>query len=1097
VIELRHEATKTVLKIYRIKTYPHQADGTQELSMRKSGGFKNCWWLVIMAAGFAGASLLAQDVEQTNEPLRNRVYALRNITVGQAQAYLERLKLGTTISQIPQSNALIVTAPPADLVKVSTVIDMVDSKQTFVIDRLGPAGMAVPSAKAIMERLPNVSVGSFVDPPSHAKKLPAVLDVQAGNTVLISPEGESDRIIKVINELKAAGMVSTARPAEAAAVKEALPKTVPAPKVAEANKVRAAQPAAPAEVNQEESLNKEVNELLSEQKQPPTQPKEAEQLKPKEAQMQPAVPPLEAAPEKQAQTKEGVIEARKEYPTEPTGPAPPEVPGIAEPTSIPHGEEELQLQLPETVDVVALLDLVGKYLNINYLYDPTRVNGTVTLKIRGPIKVSELYTVTESVLKFKGFAMSRRDNLVTIVPVADAPAIDPTIVTNGEKLKPGDIVVTAAYNLKYVNVQSAMGLLTNMKMGTSLYPVAESNTLIVTDYAYRIERIDKLIEMIDQPGAPKLFKFRDLKYTLASALVPKIQAIAQQIGSETINVQVGAAAAAPTRPGYRTPTRPGIRPQPVQPAAGQAGQPTIYLDYDERTNRLLMVGQEKEIELIEQLVDSFDVPQQELRTIKEYEIQYVDAREVTNTLTTLGIISGTGLGTTGTVGGARIPSPAQAAPGQAGSAAGTPLEEPQIAVLESTNSLLVNATPEQQAAIVMVISYVDRQPAEVAIPYVVYPLEFQKPSELKPVLTELIEKTIKDKEGKITQTVSRGEEITIVADDKSFSLVVYASKKNQDWVGSLIRQLDKKRPQVLIDVTLVEITHTDQFDYELKMAAGTSRFTSGPNTSPFQVPIINRQAGGLHTTEVGTGPNQGGSLFGGGQFFYSDKNIQVLLQAVQQKSYGRVLAKPKILVNDNEEGKISTTQTTYVAQETVQVPTTGSAITSQTFQAYDAKIELTIKPHISEGDLLLLEVKMTREDFVLAGSTQGAPPNKTASNVDSKVLVPDGATIILGGMIKLNQTKGGSKVPILGDLPLIGALFRGIHDSDDGSKLYIFVKAYALRPVEGVKGLPQAEAISKENQDAFEKAQKTFQRYPNMPGTKPKPMEPNDVLEEL
>ena len=111
--------------------------------------------------------------------------------------------------------------------------------------------------------------------------------------------------------------------------------------------------------------------------------------------------------------------------------------------------------------------------------------------------------------------------------------------------------------------------------------------------------------------------------------------------------------------------------------------------------------------------------------------------------------------------------------------------------------------------------------------------------------------------------------------------------------------------------------------------------------------------------------------------------------------------------------------------------------------------------------------------------------------------MPDGKTIILGGMIKLNQSKGGSKVPILGDLPLIGLFFRNIHDSDTESKLYIFVKAYALRPVEGQKGLPQAEAISNENRDAFEKAERTFQRYNDVPGLTPKPMDPNNSLDEL
>jgi general secretion pathway protein D len=1047
--------------------------------MENRGGRKKFLWMVTFAAAFVCVSAVGQDAQ--HEPLRNRVFSLRHITAAQGSEYLHRLKLGETISQVPQSNALIVTAIPIDLVKASSLLETVDSNQMFVIDRLGPANMTnMPSLKELGEKIGDVAFGTLTDPPSHLKKLPVILDVQDGNTVLIAPQGVSDRVINAIDQLRTAKK-QTAETKPEIGAKEAAPKEAAAKKVEEANMAAAA----PAEANAagEEMLNKVVNQLLSEPNRQPAPPKEAKP-KPQEA------APTEAAPQKPAAEEEGVIEARKEYPTEPTGPAPSTTAGIAEPTSIPHGQEELQLQLPETVDVVALLDLVGKYLNINYLYDPTKVNGTVTLKLRGPINVSELYAVTESVLKFKGFAMSRRDNLVTIVPAGEALNIDPTLKTNGEKVKPGDVVVTTVYNLKYISAQSANLLLVNMRLGTSINPVAESNTLIITDYAYRMDRIEKLLDMVDQPGPTRLFRFRQLKYTLASALVPKIQAVAQQLGG-TMNVQVGV-----TAPPARGPVRAPFRPPTPSPAAAPTGQPSIYLDYDERTNRILMVGQEKEIDVIEELVDTFDVPQQDLRTIKEYEIQYVDAREVIDTLTTLGIISGAGVSTTGAAArGARIPSPVMPQPGQPAGAAVSPIEEPQIAILETTNSLLVNATPEQHAAIVLVISYVDRTPAEVAIPYVAYPLEFQKPSELKAVLMELIEKTIKDEKGKVTQTISRGEDITVVADDKSFSVIVYANRKNQEWVGSLIRQLDKKRPQVLIDVTLVEIDRTDNFDYDMRIAASTQPFSS-PNTPPFQVPPVSSSGAGQHAREVGTGPIQGATTLGGGQFFYSDKSIQALLQAVQLKNYGRVLAKPKILVNDNEDGKISTTQTTYRAQSTTQAPTTGPVITSTTYQSYDAKIELDIKPHISEGDLLLLEVKMTREDFAVT-TDPAQPPNKTASNVESKVLVPDGATIILGGMIKLNQGKGGTKVPILGDLPIIGALFRGIHNSDSESKLYIFVKAYALRPTEGVKGLPEAEAISNENRAAFEKAERTFQTYNDIPGIKPKPMDPNRVLDEL
>ena len=406
----------------------------------------------------------------------------------------------------------------------------------------------------------------------------------------------------------------------------------------------------------EEMLNKMVKQLLNDQNQPAAPVNEPAPTPAPPVTPEPQVPAAEAMPtEEPAVETEPKAEVEK-APAVETKPA-------AEPMVIPHGQEELTLSLPETVDVVALLDLVRTYLNIDYLYDSAKINGTVTLKIRdNRIKVSELYALTESVMKFKGFAMSRRGNLVTIVPIAEAVGNDPAIRVGGEQAKPGDVVVTTVYNLKYMNVQSATTLLTSMKLGASLNPVMETNTLIVTDYAYRMDRIDKLIAMVDQPGAPKLFKFRQLKYTLASALVPKIQSIAQQIGTESMSVQTGTSGGT-ARPGTARPSpRPAVAPgQP--PAAGQSNQPTIFLDYDERTNRLLMVGQEKELVLINELIDTFDVPQQDLRAIKEYEIQYVDAMEVVDTLSTLGIATATGGGGS-QMRGARIPSPTQPQPPQ-------------------------------------------------------------------------------------------------------------------------------------------------------------------------------------------------------------------------------------------------------------------------------------------------------------------------------------------------------------------------------------------------------------------------------------------------
>ena len=293
--------------------------------------------------------------------------------------------------------------------------------------------------------------------------------------------------------------------------------------------------------------------------------------------------------------------------------------------------------------------------------------------------------------------------------------------------------------------------------------------------------------------------------------------------------------------------------------------------------------------------------------------------------------------------------------------------EPQVVVIESTNSLLVNATAEQHVQIATIISYVDSETLTQAIPYVIYGLENQDPVKLAEVLQKLIQETIKDKEGKVEQTIKKTEEeIIIVPDENTFSIIVYASKKNQEWIGNLIKQLDKRRPQVLIDVSLVEINQKDAFEYDLNLIANAKDAVTGNiaiKSTPLPYTTGSKIEGGFDSSKVA-------DAFQG---FFSDDKIQALLTAIDTKHYGRILAKPKILVNDNEEGKINTIQTTYVAEENIIIPgqTAGqqqaSTYTTKTFKPYDAKIELVIKPHISEGNLLRLEVNMVREDFKTNG----------------------------------------------------------------------------------------------------------------------------------
>ncbi|MBN1508698.1 MAG: hypothetical protein JW955_17755 [Sedimentisphaerales bacterium] len=821
-----------------------------------------------------------------------------------------------------------------------------------------------------------------------------------------------------------------------------------------------------------------------------------------------------------------------------------------DPPEFPNGDQVIKLTLPERLPVIQLLDLAGKYLNLSYVYDPAKITGDVTLKLngnlQGTMRVKDLYYLLESVLQFKDLVMTRhKDNVVKIVPKTEVMNIDPELVTPEVKaVEAGDTVVTRVFNLKHIDTVSVENLLNQMQLSVGLTSMAESGTVIVTAYSHRMARIENLLDMVDKPGAPRKFKFRQLRYTMAQALAEKVKGLAEQL--ESVSVTVGSEGDSGTT--TQVARLPGeseaawrarlvrIKAAQAQAAAARSritpggppsAKPGVYLDADERTNRILMIGEEEQLHTVEELVETLDVEQQDLRRLELYRIRHVDADEVARKLQELGIISKL---PESTAPGGRItgssrttsPTAAQAArqvtptpevPVVAEVTEAGIVGEPQVVVVESTNSLLVNATAEQHAAIAAIIEYVDSEMDAGEIPYKIYPLENSTPDHLAEVLESLIQETVEqqNKEGKMEKTVvGREEKIKIVPDPNTYSLVVYASKKNQEWISALIKQLDKRRPQVLIDVTLVEITKNDSFNYDLQLVEGIPNLldSSGALGAAASVPanVLAKTKSGekdhfLDLSSMGVDGTNPRTFKG----YYGDKHISALLTAVQGKGYGRVLAKPKLLVNDNEPGNIKTGRTMYVEQQSsIPLANAGTGNTAQPFittstefKPYEAAIEMNITPHISEGNLLRLVVELKRSDFDLSKSTDGTkPPETTTSEVKTAVTVPDGSTIILGGMLKMSQNKSGSKVPILGDIPLLGGLFRTINDSDDESKLYMFVKAEIIRPAgtenESMEDLRQ---ISEINRTAFEKHELEFQNYQSWPGVKTKPVNPPKVLD--
>jgi len=1106
----------------------------------------------IIAMGFsipARSQAVENNSDLLNDPPSIRVIRLENIDYNKLQQYFNMAKFTDKI-KVMSPKMVQIEGERNRIKDLAEFVKLVDDPKPFYIKSMKMMGNQMLDLPKLIEAnsRSHVETGSFKEPPSGLGQK-AIIDIISGDIFIAAPADKFNEIEGNIIKAIIAKATIDYEPNSAG--------NIPHTPVAEPNLFTAIQTSASVVVHQDTAEPNNLDDVFSklmasldepnapvkvipvkietiqnktieENKQNETNDMLRAQLLEQLKQIQNTQDAINAEIEKskienrsfqtsgiiEMEQKQKIKSAPRDYKTE----------------AIPNGEDVLDISIPEKQTLEQFITLVGKYMKIDFFYDPKIIKGDVEFRFEGglrggQVKVKELYLMLESVLYYNNLVMVKKDNFVIIVPRDQVNMIDPKFVgDDDDDIQVGDAVITRLFNLDYIDAEDAKNLLAGMSLGVDINTSASSaGIMIVTGYRYRMSRIEQLVRMIDVPGKQKQFRFRQLQHTVASEAKDQIQSLAEQLG--TVSITISQVAATPTAPGARPTARTPVVRNPPTPASRQTTtteKDIVYLDADERTNRILMIGIADKLDIVEKIIDTLDVEKKQMRDTKLYDIEHADAQEIIEKLQQLGIIgnatsssstrnTASNIRSTAgrtTTAANRITTPA-ATGAQTETIFGEEVDvlsgQPQVVIIEATNSLLVNATEEQHVQVATIIGYIDVEPGESSINYVVYPLEAQEPEELAEILNQLISETQKqtDAAGKVVQTTTTkkdDEDITIIPDKSTFSLIVNASKSNQQWIGSLIKQLDRRRPQVLIDVMLVEITKDDIFSLDLDMVS--------------KIPSITDVGDLGYISNISTNPNrriaEARTSGSGGQAFYADSHIQLLFTAMQQKGYGRILANPKLLVNDNEIGTIETQEEqNIVTPRTTVIPgsttTTATATVSVESTTYTAGIKLDIEPHISEGDLLRLKIDIKRSDFRLnpdysldtsEGKITGpTPPDKLTSIVNTVITVPDQKTIILGGLEKLNQTKGGTKTPFLGDLPLIGGLFRSVNNSDSQSRLYLFVKAYIIRP-DSADGQSDIVRISKQNRDEFEKYEKQMQEYEDWPGFKPTPLDPVKVLED-
>jgi general secretion pathway protein D len=299
-------------------------------------------------------------------------------------------------------------------------------------------------------------------------------------------------------------------------------------------------------------------------------------------------------------------------------------------------------------------------------------------------------------------------------------------------------------------------------------------------------------------------------------------------------------------------------------------------------------------------------------------------------------------------------------------------------------------------------------------------------------------------------------DIRIVADDKNNALVVYARPRDYRMVEDLIRNLDIVPLQVLIEATIAEVTLNDTLRYGLQffLKSGNSRFAlSNTGTSTGTNTTANTTAGANANVNAGVNAGIGAatdilSVFPGFNYVLAAGSSRVILSALSSVTDVNVVSSPQLLVLDHQTAFLQVGDQVPVAtQSAVSILNPGAPIVNS-IQFRDTGVILQVTPRVNTTGLVTMEIEQEVSDVAKTTTSNIDSPTIAQRRIVSTVIVQDGQTVALGGLIKDTRDEGRSGIPVLSDLPLIGPLFRTTTKSRGRTELLVLLSPSVVRSPE-------------------------------------------------
>jgi len=371
----------------------------------------------------------------------------------------------------------------------------------------------------------------------------------------------------------------------------------------------------------------------------------------------------------------------------------------------------------------------------------------------------------------------------------------------------------------------------------------------------------------------------------------------------------------------------------------------------------------------------------------------------------------------------------------------------KVVPYERVNALVVLAGAGEIARVKSLITLLDTQVERGEGNIHVFYLQNATAAELAKVLNALPVKQKNDKNRGKAPAISQN--VKIMPDEETNSLIITATRDEYAVLEEVIKKLDIPRRMVFLEALILEVDTDETFDVGVKWAAsgvfadGTGRIVTGFGTSDSFRPtgdtgndfpdLLGGVAQGFSLGVLKQGINIGGVVF---------PNIAAVLKAYKTDSAINIISTPQILTTDNKKAEISVGENVpYITSQN----TNASNQDYTTYEYKDVSTKLSITPHINQANTLRLEIA-TEVVKLKAGSTDDQfTPTTFKRTADTTVIVSDGDTVVIGGIIGQDATEGEGKIPFLGDIPLLGWLFKSHTNSSTKTNMFIFVTARIIK----------------------------------------------------